>query len=225
MRAATSRKRPEEGLLVALMLGFTGGYIDAYTWISHGVLANAQTANLVFLWVNAAAGQWQEASHFVPPLFAFFVGVVIASWLRRGVGARAGQLSLLVEVAMLILIGVLHNRAPQLAGTLGISMVAAMQTSIFTRVEGSVYSSVMITGNLRQAIEGAFALIAAEPQSGLLRKSCIYMGVCAMFGTGAAAGSFLTERVPTLTLMVPIVALLLVLLLCAGWRPVEVAQG
>jgi hypothetical protein len=51
------------------------------------------------------------------------------------------------------------------------------------------------------------------------------MGVCAMFGTGAAAGSFLTERVPTLTLMVPIVALLLVLLLCAGWRPVEVAQG
>jgi len=224
MRAATSRERPEEGLLVTLMLGFIGGYIDAYTWISHGVLANAQTANLVFLWVNAAAGQWQEASHFVPPLFAFFVGVVIASWLRRGAGARAGQLSLLVEVAMLILVGVLHNRVPHLAGTLGISMVAAMQIPIF-RVEGSVYSSVMITGNLRQAIEGAFALIAAEPQSGLLRKSCIYMGVCAMFGTGAAAGSFLTERVPTLTLMVPIVALLLVLLLCAGWRPVEVAQG
>ena len=224
MRAATSRERPEEGLLVTLMLGFIGGYIDAYTWISHGVLANAQTANLVFLWVNAAAGQWQEASHFVPPLFAFFVGVVIALWLRRGAGARAGQLSLLVEVAMLILVGVLHNRVPHLAGTLGISMVAAMQIPIF-RVEGSVYSSVMITGNLRQAIEGAFALIAAEPQSGLLRKSCIYMGVCAMFGTGAAAGSFLTERVPTLTLMVPIVALLLVLLLCAGWRPVEVAQG
>jgi len=224
MRAATSRERPEEGLLVALMLGFTGGYIDAYTWINHGVLANAQTANLVFLWVNAAAGQWQEASHFVPPLFAFFVGVVIASWLRRGAGARAGQLSLLVEVAMLILVGVLHNRVPHLAGTLGISMVAAMQIPIF-RVEGSVYSSVMITGNLRQAIEGAFALVAAAPQSGLLRKSCIYMGVCAMFGTGAAAGAFLTERLPTLTLMVPIAALLPVLLFCARWRPVEVAQS
>jgi hypothetical protein len=29
--------------------GFTGGYIDAYTWIFHRVFANAQTANLVFL--------------------------------------------------------------------------------------------------------------------------------------------------------------------------------
>jgi uncharacterized membrane protein YoaK (UPF0700 family) len=222
---ATPPERPEEGLLVALVLGFAGGYIDAYTWISHGVLANAQTANLVFLWVNAAAGQWQEAFHFVPSLFAFFVGGVIASWLRRVAGARAGQLSLLVEVAMLILIGILHNRVPQLVGALGISMAAAMQASIFTRVEGSVYSSTMITGNLRQAIEGAFAQVARDPQIGLLRKSWIYMGVCAMFGTGAAAGAFLTERVQTLTLMVPIAALLLVPLLCARSRPVEVARG
>jgi uncharacterized membrane protein YoaK (UPF0700 family) len=44
-----------------------------------------------------------------------------------------------------------------------------------------------------------------------------------MFGTGAAAGAFLTERVPTLTLIVPIAALLLVLSVCARSRPVEIA--
>jgi uncharacterized membrane protein YoaK (UPF0700 family) len=224
MRIA-SPERAEENLLVALMLGFAGGYIDAYTWIIHGVLANAQTANLVFLWVNATAARWQQAFQFVPPLFAFFIGVVIASLLQRAAGARAGQLSLLIEIAMLILVGVLHNRAPEVAGTLGISMVAAMQASIFTRVEGTAYSSVMITGNFRQAIEGAFALVAGAPQIGVLRKSCIFMGVCATFGTGAAVGAFLTERVPTLTLMVPVAALLLVLLLCTRRRPVEVAQG
>ena len=225
MRAPAPPERPEEGLLVALMLGFAGGYIDAYTWIIHGVLANVQTANLVFLWVNAAAGQWQQAVQFVPPLFAFLIGLVIASRLQRAVGARAGQLSLLVEVAMLTLLAILQNRVPEVAGTLGISMVAAMQASIFTRVEGSGYSSVMITGNLRQAIEGAFALAAGDPQMGLLRKSNIYMGICATFATGAAAGAFLTERVPTLALIVPIAALLLVLLLCARWHPVEVARG
>jgi uncharacterized membrane protein YoaK (UPF0700 family) len=224
MRVA-SPERAEENLLVALMLGFAGGYIDAYTWIIHGVLANAQTANLVFLWVNATAARWQQAFQFVPPLFAFFIGVVIASLLQRAAGARAGQLSLLIEIAMLILVGVLHNRAPEVAGTLGISMVAAMQASIFTRVEGTAYSSVMITGNFRQAIEGAFAMVAGDPQIGVLRKSCIFMGVCAMFGTGAAVGAFLTERVPTLTLMVPVAALLLVLLLCTRRRPVEIAQG
>jgi len=94
-------------------------------------------------------------------------------------------------------------------------MVAAMQTSIFTKVEGAIYSSVMITGNFRQAIEGAFALVAGDREAGLLRKSCVLMGVCAAFGTGAAAGAFLTERIPAITLGIPVAALLMVLLLCA----------
>src|SRR5438046_10168405 len=81
----------EEILPVALLLAFAGGYLDTYTWITHGVLANAQTANLVFLWVNATAARWQQAFHFVPSLFAFFVGIVIAAWLRRSVGDRAGE--------------------------------------------------------------------------------------------------------------------------------------
>ncbi len=224
MGALNPPLRREETLVVALLLAFAGGYLDTYTWMTHGILANAQTANLVFLWVHATAAQWQQAFHFVPPLFAFFVGVVIAAWLRRAAGERAGQLSLVIEIAMLILVGILHNRLPQVAGTLGISMVAAMQTSIFTRVEGATYSSVMITGNFRQAIEGAFALISGNQQAGLLRKSCILMGVCAAFGTGAAAGAFLTERVPTLTLTVPVAALLLVLLPCGTSRATCMGQ-
>ena len=214
MHAADPPVCREETLAVALLLAFAGGYLDTYTWITHGVLANAQTTNLVFLWVHATAAQWQQAFHFVPPLFAFFIGVVIAAWLRRAAGGRVGQISVLVEIGMLILVGILHNRVPQIAGTLGISMVAAMQTSIFTRVEGATYSSVMITGNFRQAIEGAFALVRDDPQAGLLRKSCIFMGVCAAFGTGAAAGAFLTERIPAVTLSIPVAALLMVLLLC-----------
>jgi len=223
--SVTPAVRSDETLKVALLLAFAGGYLDTYTWIMHGILANAQTANLVFLWVHATAARWQQAFHFVPPLFAFFVGVVIAAWLRQVAGNKAGQISLLVEIGMLILVGILHNHMPNVAGTLGISMVAAMQSSIFTRVEGSVYSSVMITGNLRQAIEGAFALTLGSRQAGLLRKSCIFMGVCAAFGTGAAAGAFLTERVPPFTLVVPVAALLLVVLLCKMPRSIEAGQS
>lgn len=214
MRAADPPVRREETLLVALLLALAGGYIDTYTWIEHGVLANAQTANLVFLWVNATAGKFREAFHFVPSLAAFCIGVVVASWLRRVAGNRTAQISLIVEIAMLVLVSILHKRVPAVAGTLGISMVAAMQTSIFTRVEGSVYSSVMITGNFRQAIEGAFAIVAGDAQAGLLRKSCVFMAVCAAFGTGAAAGAFITERVADHALIVPAVLLLMVLWRC-----------
>ena len=206
--------RREEALPVALLLGFAGGYLDTYTWITHGVLANAQTANLVFLWVNATAGRWQQAFHFVPSLAAFCIGVVVASWLRRVAGNRTAQISLMVEIAMLVLVSILHKRVPAVAGTLGISMVAAMQTSIFTRVEGSVYSSVMITGNFRQAIEGAVAVLAGDAQAGLIRKSCVFMAVCAAFGTGAAAGAFITERMPDHALAVPAALLSIVLWRC-----------
>lgn len=49
--AASASLRRDETLEVALLLAFGGGYLDAYTWIIHGVMANAQTANLVPLWL------------------------------------------------------------------------------------------------------------------------------------------------------------------------------
>jgi uncharacterized membrane protein YoaK (UPF0700 family) len=218
LRAADPPVRREETLLVALLLAFAGGFLDTYTWIEHGVLANAQTANLVFLWVNATAGKWQQAFHFVPSLAAFFIGVVVAAWLRRVAGDRTARISLLIEIGMLIFVSIVHRRLPAVAGTLGISMVAAMQTSIFTRVEGSLYSSVMITGNFRQAIEGAFAVITGDPQAGPIRKSCVFMAVCAAFGTGAAVGAFITERMPDHALAIPAVVLLIVLWRCGARR-------
>ncbi|MGT2502150.1 YoaK family protein [Bradyrhizobium guangxiense] len=77
--AATSLLRRDETIAVALLLAFAGGYLDAYTWIIHGVMANAQTANLVFLWVHGMAGDWAKALHFIPPILAFAVGIVIAA--------------------------------------------------------------------------------------------------------------------------------------------------
>lgn len=211
---ANERFRSEETAQVALLLALTGGYLDAYTWIIHGVMANAQTANLVLLWVHGTAGNWLEALHFVPPILAFTVGVAAVSWLRRAAGDRASMISILIEIVMLVAVGILHNRLPDLAGTVGISFVAAMQAAVFTRVEGGTYSSVMITGNLRQAIEGLFAATSGGGQPGMLRRSGIFASVCVAFGAGAAIGAFATKAIPDVALGLPVVALLIVLLRC-----------
>ena len=215
--------RREETVEVVLLLAFAGGYIDAYTWIIHGVLANAQTANLIFLWVYAAAGNWAKAVHFVPPILAFALGIVIAAWLRRATGERAGAISTLIEILLLISIGILHNRMPDLAGTLGISLVAAMQAAIFTKVEGVLCSTVMITGNMRQAVEHMFAMTSAHAPAGTLRRSGIFAALCAVFGFGAAVGALATKSIPNLALGVPVVALLAVLLRCEA-MPREAAS-
>ena len=83
----------EEALLIASLLALTGGYLDAYTWIVHRAFANAQTANLVFLWVYMTGGEWAKALHYVPPLFAFVLGVIMASCLRKFTPDRAPEIS------------------------------------------------------------------------------------------------------------------------------------
>jgi uncharacterized membrane protein YoaK (UPF0700 family) len=216
--AASPPIRHDETVQISLLLAFTGGYLDAYTWIIHGVMANAQTANLVLLWVHGTAGDWGEAVRFVPPIFAFAVGVVIAAWLRRAAGGRAAATSTLIEIVLLFVVGILHNRLPDLAGTLGISAVAAMQMAIFVKVEGVAYSSVMITGNLRQAVEGLFAVVSGGYQLRTLRRSGIFATLCVAFGIGAAVGAFATKGIPDLALGLPVVALLIVLLGCEAQR-------
>ena len=82
--------RRDETVSIALLLAFAGGYLDAYTWIIHGVIANAQTANLVLLGVHGTAG----------PILAFAAGIVIAAWLRRATGERASAISPQIEVPL-----------------------------------------------------------------------------------------------------------------------------
>jgi uncharacterized membrane protein YoaK (UPF0700 family) len=210
--AASPPIRRDETVQISLLLAFAGGYLDAYTWIIHGVMANAQTANLVLLWVHGTVGEWERAVQFVPPMAAFMVGIVVAAWLRRSTGDRASAISTLIEIVLLITVGILHNRLPDLAGTLGISFVAAMQTAIFTKVEGVAYSSVMITGNLRQAIEGVFAVVSG--QLGSLRRPGVFAALCVAFGIGAAVGAYATKVIPDLALGLPVMALLIVLFRC-----------
>jgi uncharacterized membrane protein YoaK (UPF0700 family) len=212
--AASPPIRRDETVEVALLLAFAGGYLDAYTWIIHGVMANAQTANLVLLWVRGTAGEWGQAVRFVPPIVAFMVGIVIAAWLRRATGDRASAISTLIEIVLLVVVGILHNRLPDVAGTLGISLVAAMQSGTFTKVEDVPYNSVIITGSLRQAIEGVFAAVSGDRQGGTLRRSGVFAALCVAFGLGAGVGAYATKGIPDLALGAPVVALLIVLLLC-----------
>jgi uncharacterized membrane protein YoaK (UPF0700 family) len=204
----------EEALVIASLLALTGGYLDAYTWIVHRAFANAQTANLIFLWVYMTGGEWGKALHYVPPLSAFVLGIVMASWLRKFVPRRAAEISVLTEIVFLFVVAILHNRLPQVAGTLGLSFVAAFQTASFPKVEGWGYSSVMATSNFRYAIEGLFAAFAGSSETKPFRRPYVFGTMCIAFGVGAAAGAIMTDVTRAYSLIIPVTLLAIVLLLC-----------
>ena len=204
----------DEALHIAGLLAFTGGYLEAYAWIVHRVFANAQSANLVFLWVNAIGGEWEKALHYVPSLLAFSAGVVMACWLRWAAPLRAVRIGIVVEIVFLFVVAILHNRLPDVAGTLGISLVAAFQMVSFPRVEGWTYNSAMVTSNFRQTIEALFAAFAAGSGARVFRRPYVFGAMCIAFGTGAAAGAFATEASRAYSLAVPVMLLIVVAWLC-----------
>jgi uncharacterized membrane protein YoaK (UPF0700 family) len=168
---------------------------------------------MLFLWISAMEGEWARALHYLPSLTAFVIGVIMACWLRRLAGARAAPISLLVEIIFLVVVDIFHNRHP-VAGTLGISFVAAMQAASFPRVEAWSYSSVMATTNLRQAIESLFNALAGCSDPSPFRRPMVFGTILAAFGVGAAIGAYVTVQVPALTLGIPVTFLLIALLRC-----------
>ena len=48
-------KQMSENFILGIMLALTGGFLDAYTYITRGgVFANAQTGNIVLMGINLA---------------------------------------------------------------------------------------------------------------------------------------------------------------------------
>jgi uncharacterized membrane protein YoaK (UPF0700 family) len=203
----------EEWLLVAVLLSATGGYLDAFTWLMHGVLATVQSANVMLFGVQAVAGHWDQAFDHIPPIFACVVGVFVAHYIRMRAPERSRRLSLIIEIILLFLVMRLHMRVPAMAGTLGISFAAAVQNTCFTRVEGWPFSSVMVTRNLQVMSEGVIgALSGSQPKAS--RQAQVFATLCVAFGIGAAAGAFFTTTIGGAALIVPIILVSLALVVC-----------
>jgi len=212
------RRRLEESLGVAIVLSIAGGYLDAFTWIAHdGVMANAQTANVVLLGVHAAMGQASKALHQIPPIAAFVAGVFVVYRLRARIrdasGRRLALLCLSVEIVVLGVVMMLHRRVPDVAGTLGISFAAALQTASFARLKGGAYSSVMVTGNLRSMTE-TFSGWLDKRDPDALRQMRALVAVCLAFAIGAGLGAGVTASFESEALAGPILLLVAALLLC-----------
>ena len=73
-----------ESLRLGLLLAVVGGFLEAYTFLSRGgVFANCETGNLVLLGLYLAQGQMVRAMTYLPPILAFFCGVLLTNSIRR----------------------------------------------------------------------------------------------------------------------------------------------
>ena len=189
-------KRPNHGQMsesfyTVIFLSLSGGLQDAYTYLFRGgVFANAQTGNIVLLSVRLFEGDWAAAGHYLIPLLAFSLGILVAElvrWHFRGRMLHWRQLVVLGEIALLFLVGFLPSRLDLLANAL-VSFACAMQVQAFRKVDGYAFASTMCIGNLRSGVESLCAWGRTKSLEAR-RKAGRYFGVILLFAVGAGLGS------------------------------------
>ena len=168
-----------ESFLTAVFLSLSGGLQDAYTYLFRGkVFANAQTGNIVLLSANIMDGQWDRVLHYLVPLCAFTLGVLVAEEMREHFRDMQRlhwrQLVVLGEVLLLFAVGFLPQSQNLLANAI-VSFACAMQVQAFRKVNGYAFASTMCIGNMRSGTEALCAYFHThEPEA--LRNALTYFG-------------------------------------------------
>jgi uncharacterized membrane protein YoaK (UPF0700 family) len=201
-----------DSLPMAALLAAVGGFLDSFTYFGHGrVFANAMSGNVVLLGAYAAAGNWPQSFRHLIPIAAFLLGVATAQLLclpgvRRFV-TDPSLAAVAAEIAFLVAAGWYPAASPDFPLVLGISFLAAMQSSSFTRVHQWSYSSTMTTGNLRHFGETAFRALFQPQDPEAMHQTRVFGAICLTFLAGATAGGLGVTRIHNRALWVPSVPL------------------
>lgn len=196
-----------ERLPAGLILGFAGGFFNAYTFVARGgVFCNAQTGNLILMALGLAEGSGMSALKYLVPVFFFILASFLGeAALRLAVrtaekkGLAAGEEKflyrsavLLAETAILTAVGFIPVSFPTLLPNALISSAAALQFHAFRDMNGVSLSTVFCTNNLRLLSGYAFSA-AADKDKTSLKKAGNYLLLIALFVSGVFAGYFLTD--------------------------------
>ena len=175
-----------ESFLTAVFLSLSGGLQDAYTYLFRGkVFANAQTGNIVLLSSNIMDGQWDRVLHYLVPLCAFALGVLVAEKMRENF--RDMQR--------------LHWRQLVVLANAIVSFSCAMQVQAFRKVNGYAFASTMCIGDLRSGVE-AFCIWSKTHEPKVKDRMMRYFGIILLFAVGAGIGSMGAARLAGKTIWI-----------------------
>ena len=195
-------KDMSESYLVAALLSVTGGFLDAYTFVSRdGVFANAQTGNFARLAIGIANGSWEMAIRYLIPIIFFIIGVSVAIWISHRVLSNGylhwKQYTIILEIILLMIVSwIPYGKFSNICANILISFTCAIQAESFRKVLGTPFASTMCTGNLRNATEYLNNFFVNKEKN-FLQKSIQYFGIDILFVFGAVVGTFATKNLKT----------------------------
>ena len=197
---------------VSLALATVGGFLEAYTYVTRdGVFANAQTGNIARMGLNLAQGNILLTLRYLIPVIAFMAGVTLSLQLRR-LRQDWERVILLLEIALLFLVGLIPAGSLNMLATVTVSFVCALQVESFRKFGENAFASTMCTGNLRIATEHLNRYFADKSRTEL-NTALQYYGIDLVFACAVLVGYWVTRafgvRAVWWAMLVPAVLLVL----------------
>ena len=212
----TKQEQMSEALFLNLILAFSGGFQDAYTYmVRDNVFANAQTGNVVLMSTYLMQGLWQRGLMYLFPLFSFMAGIFISDnvgfYYRNAKKIHWRQGIVAVEALIMLVAAFLPQNLNMLCNCL-ISFSCALQVQSFKKVHGNVYASTMCIGNIRSGVVSFSKYIKTRDVRDI-RKAGDYFAVIVTFAIGAGFGGNLSKIYLEKTILVSCVLLVICSLL------------
>lgn len=80
-------KKVSESIRLGSILMFSGGFLDAYSYLVRGqVFATAETGNIALMGISLARGDLAMAGRYLIPVAAYAAGIFLTEWIRMRVG-------------------------------------------------------------------------------------------------------------------------------------------
>ena len=206
-----------DSFLVGALLALTGGFLDAYSYLTRGgVFANAQTGNMVLLGLRLSEQRWSEAFHYLLPILAFAAGVLLAEWMKSIFQHKHllhwRQIVIAIECALLFGIGFIPSGDWNPSVNIAISFICALQVESFRTVHGLSYATTMCTGNLRSGTELLFHAIQHKDKNSFT-GAIKYFSIILVFIAGAVFGFVAANAIGIRSVWIPLAILLIVFFL------------
>ena len=177
-----------ETFLLSAILALSGGFQDAYTYnVRDNVFSNAQTGNVVLMSQHMMLGEWGKAWHYLFPVVAFALGVLVAEQIghkyKMAKRVHWRQIIVAIEFVILFVVGFIPSGYNMIA-TMLVSFACSMQVQAFRKVG---YASTMCIGNLRSGTE-SLSVYLRDKKPEALKKVAHYYGIILTFAVGAGIG-------------------------------------
>lgn len=180
-----------DNIVIGVCLSLVGGFLDAYSYLLKGkVFANAQTGNLVLLFISAANRELHKSHKYIIPIVTFALGIFISEFLKNKhyVKNYTRMVTVLVfEVLVIAAIGLTGTYFRHDIINSVISFIAALQVANFDKVDGNPIATTMITGNLKSSMINLAKYRAAKDVK-YLYSFFKYILIIVSFGIGVAVG-------------------------------------